>query len=1508
MNKVRTAFVFLLAAGLSLPSFAYKVGGDATGGKSSPGPDKKLAADCLPPSASAELNVNNVRALIHSGGDMWWDLVQNARYEIPKGSGRHSMYVGTLIIGGRDANTQTLRVAAQRYRSGGVDYYTGPLDVLGTAEIDAETCDLYDQLWAISRSQVEQFRLCNCIDPDDPSCEGYQIPEVIMKWPGNPVVQADGQHLNMQSLLAPFYDANGDGVYRYEDCDYPFYDLDNNVDCSSDRSAFLYGDFTLWWVFNDKGNIHGESQGDPIGMEIRAQGFGFNTNDEINNMTFYNYELINRGTTTLSSCYFGVNIDSDIGGATDDYTGCDVERGFGFMYNGDANDENFSGQLGYGSNPPAIGVDFFEGPYLDSNGVAEVFNPLDISNLTDTTRFSSAFAINGLGFNDTIADNERFGMRRYVYYNNPGTGPTRDPSTAPNYYNYLRGFWLDNTRMVYGGDGYPTPGNGSTNIIADFMFPGDSDPFNWGTKGIDPGFDWREQNTGAAPNTPGDRRFMQSAGPFTLKPGLVNDITIGVVWARTSTGDPYESVIKVLSADQKAQSLFENCFRVLNGPDAPDLNVQELDRELVLFVTNKATSNNYLEEYEELNYFIPEFELKTTPVTKDTTVFSPAWSRLIITNGDTLFVFNSTPINGVAADTTIQLFDGNGNVVGTQFGFNSNPSFAIQTTINLGNKIDSIFNDRMIRFQGYMIYQLKDPTITATDIFAEDGNTKARLVAQCDIRDFDGNGNPIGRIVNFEFDEELGFSVPKVKVNGSNEGIIHSFNLKEDQFAIGDKRLVNHKKYYYMALAYGYNNYRNYDPNDPLQLDGQKEPFFLGRRNIKVTTAIPHIPVPELNGTVLNALYGSGPQIVRVEGRGNGGNDLKLTQETEEKILNSPNYRADTLVYDYGMGPVNVKVIDPLKVRGGNYQLRVIDNAPGGDGTINPNARWVLLEPGSPFGDTVAISEKDMSTPYEQIMYDRRDIPGMDPFLGFSITLYQVTNPGPAYTVINGVLFDRREIENGFISATTTNSQPGNNWLGFFGDQNTGNPANWVRSGSTDSEQDPQWNSNFIELVVGGSTQLLWMDPDASFERNISFFGGGGIVPYMLTSSASIYQDDDQNQLPAHQLASGAIVSIEGRVITAARMPNVLPSIDVVLTTDRSKWTRCPVLETQDFSALAYKHPSLTTAPEKLSLRHSPSVDKDGNFATVGSGSSTNPDAANYISEWGYSWFPGYAIDVETGQRLNLAFGEDSYLAGNNGRDMMFNPSVVDFTTLEGVISNFGDFLAAGKHYLYVFGANPLEQPFASMPGYDAGETMKGYLLDNNGLPRSVIPSSIQRNLWRSCAWAGIPYHAKGTNWLSSDIRLSLRVTKRYQTGLSGVHTVANPSNNNQPMYNFSMDKLTPTVGDNSAARAALDLIQVVPNPYYAASNYETSQVDSRVKIVNLPDNCTVTIYALNGTLVRRLEKGTSSITSLDWDMKNYANIPVASGLYLFHIKAPGIGERIVKWYGVMRPIDLDSF
>ena len=66
----------------------------------------------------------------------------------------------------------------------------------------------------------------------------------------------------------------------------------------------LKGDQTIWWVFNDKGNTHTETDGNEIGLEIRAQAFAFSTNDEINNMTFYSYEIINRSTYTLQETYF----------------------------------------------------------------------------------------------------------------------------------------------------------------------------------------------------------------------------------------------------------------------------------------------------------------------------------------------------------------------------------------------------------------------------------------------------------------------------------------------------------------------------------------------------------------------------------------------------------------------------------------------------------------------------------------------------------------------------------------------------------------------------------------------------------------------------------------------------------------------------------------------------------------------------------------------------------------------------------------------------------------------------------------------------------------------------------------------------------------------------------------------------------------------------------------------------------------------------------------------------
>jgi hypothetical protein len=108
-------------------------------------------------------------------------------------------------------------------------------------------------------------------------------------------------------------------------------------------------------------------------------------------------------------------------------------------------------------------------------------------------------------------------------------------------------------------------------------------------------------------------------------------------------------------------------------------------------------------------------------------------------------------------------------------------------------------------------------------------------------------------------------------------------------------------------------------------------------------------------------------------------------------------------------------------------------------------------------------------------------------------------------------------------------------------------------------------------------------------------------------------------------------------------------------------------------------------------------------------------------------------------------------------------------------------------------------------------------------------------------------------------------------------------------------------------AKDALAKINIVPNPYYGHSAYEKTRIDNIVKITNLPVKCKIRIYTLSGTLIRTMEKDNDQ-TFLNWDLKNDKNVTVASGLYILHIDAPGIGERIIKWFGVLRPYDLQSY
>jgi len=290
------------------------------------------------------------------------------------------------------------------------------------------------------------------------------------------------------------------------------------------------------------------------------------------------------------------------------------------------------------------------------------------------------------------------------------------------------------------------------------------------------------------------------------------------------------------------------------------------------------------------------------------------------------------------------------------------------------------------------------------------------------------------------------------------------------------------------------------------------------------------------------------------------------------------------------------------------------------------------------------------------------------------------------------------------------------------------------------------------------------------------------------------------------------------------------------------------------------------------------------------------------------------------------------------------------------------NYVMGGRHFIYVM--NATSQPFYDIvnnsnsvvtsfrtPSYDAGrwalqmlsslDRLMNYvgtndvtrLICNHGVlageSTTLIPQRDSAALFfASVAWVNMPfvnprYKFQNPIDIPCDVTIDLDVNSPYGRYLSGNGTHvrlfpdATVQNDNYPMYMF---ELTPDIATltgqatNNTARKSyqdsiLSRISVVPNPYYSYSTYETlSQLETKVRFINVPEHSIISIYTVDGTLVRRLGPTSGSATTLDWDLHNHDGIPIAGGVYLIHFKVPGIGERVVKWFGTMRQVDLDSF
>ena len=117
-----------------------------------------------------------------------------------------------------------------------------------------------------------------------------------------------------------------------------------------------------------------------------------------------------------------------------------------------------------------------------------------------------------------------------------------------------------------------------------------------------------------------------------------------------------------------------------------------------------------------------------------------------------------------------------------------------------------------------------------------------------------------------------------------------------------------------------------------------------------------------------------------------------------------------------------------------------------------------------------------------------------------------------------------------------------------------------------------------------------------------------------------------------------------------------------------------------------------------------------------------------------------------------------------------------------------------------------------------------------------------------------------------------------------------------------------PARNQASLQKEGLNRIRVVPNPYYSRSSYELSNFNRIIKFINMPEQATVRIYDLSGHLIRTLRKTDATTSILEWDIQNENRLPIASGIYVYHVEVPGAGSTVGRLIVFMEKERLQNF
>ncbi|MCB0661682.1 MAG: T9SS type A sorting domain-containing protein [Saprospiraceae bacterium] len=460
-----------------------------------------FAQDCEGPQSFTKLEVNQVRSgLVPSAGI--WNLPGENGYLVPKEKEyNHSglaLLLGGLWMGGFDPGGK-LKIAAQTYGSthGNLDYWPGPI-VNGTTTNEA--CKNWDRFFRIKKAEVEehlnfvrQFDLLGRPVPE------HLIPASIRAWPGNGnfyFETENGFPLEGGSFTF-FFDKNQNGIYEPQTGDYPAIE--------TKMGDWLVPDEMVYWVFNDVGNIHNESNSDKIGAEIHAIAYAFSQPGNLDYSQFYTYRVINKSTERLDDFRFGLWVDPEVGCHNRNMSGCDSVRSLAFYYAPEIDPQNCP--ISTPDTFPMLGVDFLD---VSVSGSPYSYRPM-----------------------------ETFGYYQSAAIGNPRPATT-DPQTGLEFYNYLIG-------LNRGGN--PLDNNGK---VSTFAFPSSPDC-------MDPTTCW---NMCLDSMTYFDRRTIQATGPVTLQPNTYMQVTFATLYTDDLTY-PCPGNQALLNISDEVQNLYNRGFESL---------------------------------------------------------------------------------------------------------------------------------------------------------------------------------------------------------------------------------------------------------------------------------------------------------------------------------------------------------------------------------------------------------------------------------------------------------------------------------------------------------------------------------------------------------------------------------------------------------------------------------------------------------------------------------------------------------------------------------------------------------------------------------------------------------------------------------------------------------------------------------------------------------------------------------------------------------------------------------